>query len=56
MAWEWDAGKIGHASLLHGRATIGANLRHFEVYTGIDYLEIDDTDLTCLVTGLRTWW
>lgn len=56
LAWEWDAGKIGNASLLHGRATIGANLRHFEVYTGIDYLEIDDTDLTCLVTGLRTWW
>ncbi len=53
---EGDAGKIGHASLLHGRATIGANLRHFEVYTGIDYLEIENTDLTSMITGLRTWW
>lgn len=53
---EGDAGKIGHASLLHGRATIGANLRHFEVYTGVDHLKIDDTGLTSMVTGLRTWW
>lgn len=56
LAWEWDAGKIGHASLVHARGTIGANLRHFEIYTGIDYLDIDDTDLTCMVTGVRTWW
>lgn len=56
VAWEWDAGMIGHASLLHGRVTIGANLRHFEVYTGVDFLDIDDTDLTCMVTGIRSWW
>lgn len=56
LAWEWDAGKVGSANLLHARATIGANLRHFEVYTGVDYLDVEDTSLTAMITGLRTWW
>jgi hypothetical protein len=56
VTWEWDAGKIGHAALFHGRATIGANLRHFELYTGVDYLDVEDTSITNMITGIRTWW
>jgi hypothetical protein len=56
LAWEWDAGKIGVAKLFHARGTIGANLRHFEIYAGVDYLDIEDTSLTAMITGLRTWW
>jgi hypothetical protein len=56
VSFEGDAGKLGHATLLHGRSTIGFNLRHTELYTGIDHLKIEDTDVTSLVTGVRTWW
>ena len=56
ISLEGDAGQVGHAKLLHARSTIGLNLRHAELYTGVDHLTIEDTDLTNMVFGLRTWW
>ena len=56
VSLEGDAGQVGNAGLLHGRGTIGFELRHAELYTGVDHLTIEDTHLTNMVLGLRMWW
>lgn len=51
---EW--GTLGSSDRFHARTTIGASLRHFEFYTGYDYLEIGGTGLHGWVNGIRIWY
>lgn len=56
LSTEADLGVVGHASLVHLRATLGFEIRHAELYTGVDYLSLDGEDLTAMVFGVRGWW
>lgn len=53
---EIDWGKLGHAGLFHGRATVGVHFHRVEVYTGYDYLDVGDTQINSAVSGLRVWY
>ncbi len=48
-----DWGRLGDASLFHGRATIGAMLNRVEVFTGYDYLNLEGTGFPSLVVGMQ---
>lgn len=56
MSAEIDWGKLGHAGLFHGRTTVGVHFHRLEVYTGYDYLDVGDTQINTLVSGLRVWY
>ena len=53
---EIDWGKLGHAGLFHGRATVGVHFHRLEVYTGYDYLDVGDTQINTAVSGVRIWY
>ena len=48
-----DWGTLGHATLFHGRATVGVMLKRVEVFTGYDYLKLDGASLPSAVAGLQ---
>ncbi len=51
-----DLGRIGHATLFHGRATIGVNYRHWEIYSGFDYYGLGGAHSSSIVTGVGFWY
>lgn len=51
-----DLGRLGGATLFHGRATIGADLNRVEVYTGYDVFSVGDAALHSWITGLRFYF
>lgn len=51
-----DFGRLGHSSLIHGRATVGYLFNRFEVFAGFDYYKIGGVELNGLVGGLRLWF
>ena len=51
-----DWGRLGDASLFHGRASIGLLLNRFEVFTGYDHYNLEGAPLNGLVNGLRIWF
>jgi hypothetical protein len=53
---QFDAGTIGDAALLHGRATVGAIWSRWELFAGYDWLRIGSVDLSGPVVGLRLWF
>jgi hypothetical protein len=53
---EIDWGKLGHAGLFHGRATVGVHFHRLEVYAGYDYLDVGDTQINTAVSGVRIWY
>jgi hypothetical protein len=52
---SFDVGTLGNAGVLHGRATLGAVWRHWEVYGGYDFLRIGNVNLQGPLVGVR-WW
>lgn len=48
-----DWGTLGHATLFHGRATVGVMLNRLEVFTGYDYLKLGGTSLPSFVAGVQ---
>lgn len=48
-----DWGRIGDASLFHGRTTIGVSHNGWGVFTGYDYLEIGDQDIHAWINGVE---
>lgn len=55
VSHEIDWGKLGHASLFHGRITVGANYHRFEPYVGYEYFSVGKTDFNGMVFGARLW-
>lgn len=53
---EIDWGKLGTATLFHGRATLGVHFHRFEIYSGYDYFDVGNTQINGLVSGLRLWY
>ena len=51
-----DFGRLGHSTLIHGRATVGYLFNRFEVFTGFDYYKVGGVELNGLVGGLRLWF
>jgi hypothetical protein len=52
----FDAGTLGHAGVVHGRATLGAVYRRWEIYGGYDFLRIDRVNLQGPLVGVRLWF
>ena len=48
-----DWGTLGHATLFHGRATVGVMYKRVEVFTGYDYFKLDNVALPSAVAGLQ---
>jgi len=48
-----DWGRIGDASLFHGRATIGITRNGWGLFTGYDYFSIGKTDLHSWINGVE---
>jgi len=53
---EVDFGSLGDETLLHGRFTTGLQWHRAEVFVGYDYYEVDQTELSGFITGLRIWY
>jgi hypothetical protein len=53
---EFDVGKLGHAMLFRGRITVGAQWLEGELYTGFEYVDVDDANLPSMLFGFRYWW
>ena len=50
-----DWGRLGKASLFHGRVTVGLVLDRFEIYTGFDYYDVGGTQLNGFIAGVGVW-
>ncbi len=55
ISHEIDWGKLGQATLFHGRITAGVNYHRLELYTGYDYLDVGQAELSGMVFGMRMW-
>jgi hypothetical protein len=53
---SFDAGTLGNAGVLHGRATFGVVYRHYEIYGGYDFLRIGTVNLQGPMVGMRLWF
>lgn len=53
---ELDWGSLASDPLVRLRSTLGLQLRDFEVYTGVEYLDIREEEFTTMLFGLRYWW
>jgi len=53
---EIDLGSLGDETLVHGRVTTGLQWHRAEVFIGYDYYEVDQTELSGFVSGLRLWF
>ena len=51
-----DFGRLGHSTLIHGRATVGYLFNRFEVFTGFDYYKVGGAELNGMISGLRLWF
>ena len=56
VSLQLDAGEIQHNSYFHARATIGAQWKGVEVFTGFDYIDANVSDAATIVAGLRIWF
>ncbi len=56
LSLESDLGSLGGETLVHGRATLGVNYEHTEIYGGYDYFRIGSQDIGSVVFGLRFWF
>jgi hypothetical protein len=55
ISTEFDLGTLGDETLVHGRVTAGLHWHRAEVFIGYDYYEVDQTELSGFVSGLRLW-
>jgi hypothetical protein len=51
-----DWGTLGEAELFRFRTTAGVVFHGVEVYTGYEYLDIDTTQMSGLIGGVRIWF
>jgi hypothetical protein len=51
-----DWGRVGHAELIHCRATLGCQFDGVELYTGYDYFEIGSSLLHGPIAGIQIWF
>jgi hypothetical protein len=56
LSAELDWGEVGHAHLVHVRATIGCQFRGVEIYAGYDYFDLGPVPLSGMVGGLEFWF
>jgi len=56
LSLESDLGAIRGEALFHGRATLGVNYEHTEIYGGYDYFRIGSQSIGSVVVGLRFWF
>lgn len=56
LSAQLDLGTLGEASLFHTSATLGLLLDRFELFTGVDYLNLEGNSLPGAITGLRVWF
>ena len=56
MSAEFDAGWLGNAPLLHARATVGANIRNVEVFTGYSYYTVGSSNIGGVIAGMQLWY
>jgi len=56
FSFQLDAGEVEHNSYFHGRATLGAQWEGVELFTGIDYIDVNVSDASTLVAGFRFWF
>jgi hypothetical protein len=56
LSTEIDWGRLGKAGLFHGRATVGVEYRHVELYTGFDYFDVGATQINGWIAGMRFWF
>jgi len=52
----FDVGNAGSAFIVHGRAALGASLRHFDFYAGYDFMRIGSVNVQGPMLGLRFWY
>ncbi len=50
-----DFGNLRYAFVFHGRGSVGAVFRSFELYVGWDVLQVDDTVVHGPLAGIRAW-
>lgn len=55
ISHELDWGKLGSATLFHGRVTAGVNYHRLETYVGYDYYDVGPADIAGMVAGVRLW-
>lgn len=58
LVWstDLDMGTLGDASLFRIRTTLGAQWRDGELYTGFEYVDIEDAQIPQMLFGFRYWW
>lgn len=56
MSWSADFGNVGSAGVSHFRGTLGVMVRGVEIFTGYDFLRIEDTRLQGPLVGVRLWF
>lgn len=53
---DLDMGSLGEADLFRIRTTLGAQWREGELYTGLEYVDIEDAQIPQMLFGFRYWW
>lgn len=56
LSSSFDLGRLGGATLFHGRATVGAVIHRVELYTGYDVCSVGGVALHSWITGLRFYF
>ena len=51
-----DWGTLGSAELFRFRTSVGLIINRVEVYSGYEYLDIDDAQINALMAGVRVWF
>ena len=51
-----DWGTLGSAELFRFRTSVGLIIDRCEVYSGYEYLDIDDSQINALMGGVRIWF
>ncbi|MCA8977006.1 MAG: hypothetical protein KDC98_19950, partial [Planctomycetes bacterium] len=55
-SFELDLGTLGAATRFHGRATLGVEWNHGELFAGFDYENLDAVALPSWTIGMRAWF
>jgi len=56
LSAELDWGSLREAELFHFRSTAGVVLWSIEAYAGYEYWNIDASQTSALVAGVRVWF
>ena len=51
-----DWGTLGSAELFRFRTSVGLIIHRVEVYSGYEYLDIDNSQINALLAGVRVWF